>query len=162
MLINWDVVATGLVAPLSVLVVNYLLDLTLACWIVKYFWWLPVRKVMRDKPPLLAGQWEQVWSSGGSVSFSLENDRHSYLEMRQFGRYLYAEYHAKRRTYFFFGRIKGHYVVGSWSDREDELGYFGAVQLRISNSDLLEGMYVGHSNKTGSVGAAEWRWSRVA
>src|SRR5262245_29818710 len=104
-------VLTGLTAPVAVLLVKNLLDLSLAQYFVKYCWWLPVRGLLRERPPKLAGKWEQVWGAGGSESFASETDRHSYILVRQFGSYLYAEFDAKGDEYVFFGKIRGSYVV---------------------------------------------------
>lgn len=84
-----NVIATGLAAPVAVLIVKTLLDLSLARWFVKYFYWLPVRGLFRERPQDLSGKWEQIWEPGGSETFNNATDRHSYTHIKQFGRYVY-------------------------------------------------------------------------
>jgi len=158
--IDFNVVATGLAAPVAVLLIKTLLDLSLSHCFVKYFYWLPVRGLFRDNPQNLSGKWEQVWGAAGSESFHQITHRHSYTYIRQFGCYLYAEFESKGKTYCFFGRVKGSYVTAEWYDKGDKHAYFGMAQLRVSGSSVLEGMYVGHSHKTSLVGSDIWMWSK--
>ena len=156
--LDYNVIATGLAAPVAVLVVKTLLDFSLAHYFVKFFWWLPVRGLFRDHPMELSGKWEQVWGSGGSPNFIEATDRHSYTTIRQFGRYMYAEFDSKGRTYCLFGKIRGSYVIAEWYDREDKHAYFGAAQFRILDARTLEGLYIGHSRRTATVGQDTWNW----
>jgi len=158
--LDLNVIATGLVAPIAVLLVKILLDFSLAHYFVKYFWWLPVRSLFRDHPPKIAGKWEQAWGAADSPSFQQSTDRHSYTDIKQFGCYIYAEFDAKGQTYCLFGKIRGSYVVAEWYDKSDRHAYFGAAQFRIINSKILEGRYIGHSQRTGLVGSDEWKWQK--
>lgn len=160
--VNFDinVIATGLAAPIAVLIVKVLLDFSLAHYWVKYFYWLPVRSIFRDLPQDISGKWEQSWEPGGSLHFQDPLARHSYTKLRQFGRYVYAEFDSKQKTYCMFGRIKGGYVIGEWHDQGDKHGYFGTFELRIVGSEAMEGLYVGHSHRTGLVGHDAWKWTK--
>lgn len=55
MSIDWNVIATGLLAPVAVLIVKTILDFKSAPLFVKYFWWIPVRGMFRSKPIKIAG-----------------------------------------------------------------------------------------------------------
>ncbi|MBX8517769.1 hypothetical protein K5D69_24115 [Pseudomonas cichorii] len=159
--IDWNVVATGLIAPSAVLVVKTMLDFSLSHYFVKYLHWLPVRGFFREKPPKLAGKWEQFWEAPGSPNFVEKTDRHSYTSIKQFGRYIYAEFDAKGKGYCIFGVIKNSYITGEWYDRDDQHAYFGTVQLKITDASQLEGLYIGHSNRTSLVSSGAWTWRRA-
>lgn len=161
MSIDLNVIATGLAAPVAVLVVKTLLDFSLAHIFVKWFWWFPVRGIFRDAPPDLSGPWEQKWESAGSPDFQNETDRHSHTKLRQFGRYCYAEFYSKGILYCLFGKIESRYVIGSWYDKKDKHAYFGAFQLRVIDGETLEGKYVGHSRRTCVVQQDNWKWKKV-
>ena len=162
--LDYNVIATGLItglaAPVAVLLVKTLLDFSLAHYFVKYLWWLPVRGLFRDNPIDLTGKWEQVWGSGGSQTYQDPTDRHSYTTIRQFGRYVYAEFDAKGDTYAFFGKIRGAYLIAEWYDIKDKYAYFGAAQFRIVDRKNMEGLYVGHSRRTAAVGQDAWHWRK--
>lgn len=160
MSIDLNVVATGLVAPCAVLVVKTLLDFSLSHCFVKYLHWLPVRGLFRERPPLITGKWEQIWEAPDSPGFKNITHRHSYTRIKQFGRYLYAEFDAKGRTYCIFATIKNSYITGEWYDQNDRHAYFGTLQLKIIDSDSMSGLYIGHSQRTGRVSSGEWSWSR--
>lgn len=162
MIVNIDlnVIATGLAAPVAVLLVKTVLDFSLAHCFVKYFHWLPVRGLFRDHPQDLSGKWEQTWESGGSESFRNATDRHSYTNIKQFGRYVYAEFDSKGKAYCLFGRIRNGYVIGEWYDKADRYAYFGAMQLRIVGGEVLKGLYIGHSFRSGEVGNDAWNWHK--
>ncbi|MDF0730017.1 hypothetical protein P0Y43_04645 [Pseudomonas entomophila] len=160
--IDWNVIATGLIAPSAVLVVKTMLDFSLSHYFVKYLYWLPVRGFFRDRPPKLSGKWEQVWEAPGSPNFSEKTDRHSYTSIKQFGRYIYAEFDAKGKSYCIFGVIKNSYITGEWYDRDDQHAYFGTLQLKVTDSAHLEGLYIGHSHRTSLVGSGAWTWNRVS
>lgn len=155
-----NVVATGLAAPVAVLLVKTLLDFSIAHYFVKYIGMLPVRSIFRDHPPDLSGNWEQLWSSAGSQNFPNDIDRHSHASIRQFGRYCYAEFYSKSILYCMFGKIENAYLIGTWYDKKDKHAYFGAFQLRIIDSHNLEGKYVGHSRRNGLVQQDDWKWKK--
>lgn len=160
--VNFDinVIATGLAAPVAVLLVKALLDFSLAQQFVKYLHKLPLRSIFRDMPQDLSGRWEQTWEAGGSLHFQDPLSRHSYTELKQLGRYVYAEFDSKKKGYCMFGRIKNGYVVGDWYERKNKHGYFGTFQLRIVGDEALDGLYVGHSHRTGLVGHDSWKWAK--
>nr|WP_319528685.1 hypothetical protein [Pseudomonas laurentiana] len=160
--IDWNVIATGLIAPGAVLCIKTLLDFSLSHYFVKYFHWLPVRGFFRDRPPKLTGKWEQVWEAPGSPNFTEVVDRHSYTHIKQFGRYVYAEFDAKGRNYCVFGVVKNSYITGEWYDRDDNHAYFGTLQLKIIDASNLEGLYIGHSHRTSLVASGRWVWRRVS
>ncbi|MEE9706498.1 hypothetical protein [Aeromonas veronii] len=160
MTFDLNVIATGLAAPVAVLIVKTLLDFSLAHYFVKYFFWLPVRGFFRDHPQDLSGKWEQTWEPGGSETFINPTDRHSYTHIKQFGRYVYAEFDSKGRTYCMFGKIRNGYVIGEWFDKADRYAYFGAMQLRIAGGNVLKGLYIGHSFRTSEVGYDKWNWQK--
>lgn len=160
--IDWNVIATGLLAPVAVLIVKTILDFKLAPLFVKCFWWIPVHGMFREKPINIAGNWEQIWESAGSLGFSESIERHSHPVVRQFGSYCYAEFQSKAKTYVVFGRIVNNYLVGDWYDKNDIHGYFGAFQLQIIDSMLMKGRWIGHSKTKYEVKGDEWTWTKVS
>lgn len=110
---NFDlnVIATGLAAPCAVFIIKTLLDFSLSHYFVKYLHWIPVRGLFRERPPAISGKWEQIWEAPDSPSFKDVADRHSYTDVKQFGKYLYAEFDAKGKTYCMFATIKNSYVT---------------------------------------------------
>lgn len=159
--LDFNVIITGLAAPVSVLLVKTLLDFSLAHFIVKYFWWFPTRSIFRDAPTNLSGVWEQQWGAAGSSDFQNDIDRHSHLILRQFGRYCYAEYYSKGFLYCLFGKIENAYLIGTWRDKKNKHSYFGAFQLRVVDGKILEGKYVGHSRHTCVVQQDDWKWTKI-
>ena len=159
---NFDVnvILTGLAAPCAVLLVKTLLDFSLSHWFVKYLSWLPVRGVFRERYPALGGRWEQIWEAPHSPNFEEVSDRHSHTEIKQFGRYIYAEFYAKDRVYCLFGVIKGMYVTGEWYDKTDRQAYFGSFQVKIFGEREMDGLYVGHSRRTSTVESGAWKWKK--
>jgi hypothetical protein len=159
--IAWSTVATGVASFAAGVVVKTLLDLRLGVTMVKYLWWLRPRRVFGENPYGLAGRWEHIWASGGSKAFAKEIDRHGHPQIWQFGVYCYAEFVSKGRTYAFFGRIAGQYFVGEWFDLKDRSGYYGTFELRIVNSDKMEGMWIGHSQEEARIRVGRSSWRRV-
>ncbi len=159
--LDWNVIATGLAAPVAVLIVKTLLDFSLAHYFVQWFSWIPTRGLFRHKYPNLKGQWEQIWGAANSEDFKEEIDRHSYTEIKQFGSFCYAEIKSKGVTYAVFGQIRNSYLFGEWYDKDDKYAYYGAFQLRIVDSNLLEGKFVGHSKKTCEVKQDSWIWNKA-
>lgn len=155
-----NTVVTGLAAPVAVLIVKTLLDFSLAHYWVKWFYWIPVRSIVRNLPQDISGKWEQRWESGGSLHFQDPLARHSYTELKQFCYYVYAEFDSKQKTYCMFGRIKGCYVIGEWYEKNNKHGYFGTFELRIVGSEALDGLYIGHSHRTSLVGQDAWKWEK--
>jgi hypothetical protein len=146
-----------------VLLLKFLLDLRLANFAVKYLFWIPIRAILREKPMELAGEWEHIWSSGGSISFASPTSRHGHSSLRQWGSYCYAEFYSNSGRYAFFGKIKGNFVVGEWFDVNDPAGYFGVFQLEIVTSHALKGLWIGHSKQKRDIrcDTSEWKKIRV-
>lgn len=160
--IDWQSVITGSLTFLILLVIKLLLDLKLVQLFVKYCSWLPVRNFFRSKPVSISGKWEQTWESADSESFEKATDRHSHPEIKQLGSYCYAEFIARGVSYVLFGRVVDSYVVGDWYDKEDPLGYFGAFQLEIINSEAMRGKWIGHSKIAHVVKGDEWHWRKLS
>jgi hypothetical protein len=159
--IDLNVIATGLLAPIAVLIVKTILDFKLAPLFVKNFWWLPVRGMFRSKPIKISGNWEQTWESAGSPGFTESSERHSHPIIRQFGSYCYTEFISKGVTYIVFGKIVNEYFVGDWYDKDDAYGYFGAFQLQIIDSNTMNGRWIGHSKTKHEVKGDQWKWSKL-
>lgn len=139
-----------------------LLDMNLAVKLVKYFHWMPVRFLFRTKPFVVKGKWTQLWENKVTENYATEDIRQSEMEIKQFGKYCYAEYRIKNdELYYIFGEIKGNNIVGKWGDRNNELGYFGAFELRILDSKTIKGRWIGHSNNSPErINTGEWKWKR--
>jgi len=159
--VDWSHVLTASIALVIGIVLKTLLDLKLAVFVVKHFSWVPTRWLFRHREHHLAGQWEHVWDSGGSEAFEDVRHRHGHPLMKQFGSYCYAEFFARGKLYYFFGRISGEHFVGEWADARDRLGYFGAFQLRIIDSDKMEGLWIGHSKTNGEIRSDKSVWTRI-
>jgi hypothetical protein len=160
MTIDTTTVVTGCLTFALGLVLQTLLDLHIAQFLVKYFWWLPVRNIFRTKPPRLGGVWEEYWDAE-TDSFPDQRDRHGHVMLRQLGSYCYGEFFSKQITYCIFGQIQGAYIIGRWYDRADELGYFGSFQLTIVDSSNLHGRWFGHSKTRPGIRHGEWTWKRI-
>jgi len=160
-MINWGSVLTASAGFIVGLIVKTMLDLRLALFVVKYFWWIPIRWLFRQKPVNLSGQWEHTWESGGSPAYVDPRDRHGHPKIRQFGSYCYADFYSQGKTYCFFGKIFGDYIVGEWFDLNDHAGYFGAFQLRIVDSKELDGLWIGHSKTSVAIRADKSVWTKL-
>ena len=139
-----------------------MLDLNLAIKLVKYFHWIPVRFLFRTKPFKISGKWIQLWENNVSEDYNSDDIRQSELDLKQFGKYCYAEYRIKNdELYFIYGEIRGNNIVGKWSDRINDLGYYGAFELRILDQNNIKGRWIGHSNKNpDKINTGEWIWKR--
>lgn len=158
--INWGSIATGTITFIALLALKTLLDLRVALVFVKWFSWLPVRNVFRNKPLSLAGQWDQTWESADSESFTKGSDRHSNPIIKQLDCYCYAEFFSKKVKYILFGKVIGSYLVGDWYDANDPHGYFGAFQLEIVDSKTMKGRWVGHSKTSHEIKGDVWEWNK--
>ncbi|MGI8465682.1 hypothetical protein [Pectobacterium punjabense] len=158
--LDWNVITTGLIAPIAVLCVKTLLDMKLIRLFVKYFHWIPVRGMFRSNPINISGEWEQTWDSNDSINFPESVDRHSRTFIYQFGAYCYAEFTSKSDSYVLFGEIVGDFLVGEWYEKHDKKGYFGAVQLEIIDSNTMNGRWIGHSKTKHEVKGGIWRWKK--
>ncbi len=159
--IDWPHVATAAVSLVVGIVLRTVLDLRLGIAIVKYFWWVRPRWIFGENPHGLGGTWDHVWDPGGSVGFANAADRHGHPTIRQLGSYCYAEFISKGKTYYFFGRVVGQYFVGEWFDLKDRSGYYGVFELRILNSNTMEGKWIGHSQTTADIRVDDSHWKRV-
>lgn len=159
--IDWTAVATGAASFMVLLVIKILIDFRLGALIVKNLHWFPVRNWFRDKPPKLAGTWEQIWGAGGSESFSDVATRHDHTVIKQFGNYCYTEFFSNKVRYALFGHINQNYIVGDWYAVEDPLGYFGAFQLEIVDSNTIDGKWIGHSKTTKKIRSDNFTATRV-
>lgn len=159
--INWTQIIVSALPFAILLTIKFLLDLRLASFAVKWFYWLPVRNIFREKPAQIDGDWEHVWQAGGSLSFHEEKSRVGHTTMRQLGSYCYAEFYSNLRRYAFFGSIKGNYIVGEWYDIKDNAGYFGVFQLEIITSSRLNGLWLGHSKVGREIRHDLSQWTKV-
>jgi hypothetical protein len=160
-LINWTTVLSSAAAFVVGIVVKTLLDFRLALWLVRYFWWVRPRWILGENPHTLAGTWEHIWGAGGSEGYANPTDRHCHATMRQLGRYCYADMIYKGVRYYFYGAVHGQYLVGEWFDLTDRSGYFGVFQLRVVNSNRMEGKWMGHSQSEQIIRVDTSEWTRV-
>jgi hypothetical protein len=159
--IDYSNILTSIAAFGAGIVVKTLLDLRLGIGMVKYFWWIRPRWIFGENPHSLGGTWEHTWGSGGSDAYSEATDRHDHATLRQLGRYFYADYISKKKRYYFFGRVFGSYAVGEWFDLKDRSGYYGTFELRIVNSDCMQGKWMGHSQQSHEIRVDSSVWKRV-
>lgn len=159
--ISWSSVAVGAGPFLLVLILKLLIDFRLAPFAVKLLFWLPVRNYFRAKPIALGGAWEHIWGRGGSSGFEKDVDRHGHPKLRQLGSYIYAEFYSQQKLYAFFGEIKHGYVVGDWYDVRDPAGYFGVFHLEIVNSNVMRGLWLGHSKSERTIRHDTTSWTRI-
>ena len=159
--LDWNHIVTAIIAFVLGLIIKTLLDLDLAKFIVKWFYWLPVRFIFRDKPADLSGDWEQIWDfSAIDSAFSEITERHSHTEIKQFGSYCYSEFYSGESKYFFFGVISNNYIRGKWGDIKDKFGYHGVFELEIKTSKSLEGKWIGHRKKGKGIDGDNWIWKK--
>ena len=157
---NPSTILTWVGLTIALIVVRFLLDLELAPRSVKYFYWIPVRTVVRDKPLDLNGVWQQQWQ-GATTSFQDSIDRFSSARIRQLWRYCYVEFAVAGTDYVLFGQIRGDYLIGTWVNATDDLGYFGSCQLEIVDSRTLKGRWIGHSKTSREIKHGDWDWNRA-
>ena len=139
-----------------------LLDFNLAIYIVKYFHWIPVRSIFRNKPEKIAGDWTQMWENETSEKYKDESGRKSQFKIKQFGKYIYGEFRNNNdEEYYVFAELIGKNIVGKWADKNSSLGYFGALELRIIDKNNINGIWLGHSNsKPDKINTNTWIWKR--
>lgn len=152
-----------LLIPLILLGINFLLDLELSLWLIKYFHFLNFfisRTTFRDRPIQISGKWDQTWSEISSQRY----DSKSETIIKQFGRYCYSEFKSETRTYIFFGKLEGQYLYGKWfdkdSDRKNNIGYFGSFQLKINDGSQMDGLWIGHSASVSKIKSGPWVWEK--
>ena len=152
----------GTLAALAViLMIRALLDLEIGVWVIRLLHWVPTRWIFRHRHLVLNGNWEHIWS-GDTGRFKSETERHGNHFMYQFFRWTYAGTRSNGKVFTAFGRIQGDYLIGHWYDNHDEVGYFGAFQLRIIDSNKLEGTWIGHSKTNPAlIRIGAWEWKKV-
>ena len=140
------------------------LDLRLGLWVIRLFHWIPngiTRRIFRNDPPNLSGQWECIWSHGGSEQYKNETDRYSQPKLLQLDKYCYAKFIFKGRKYEMLGRIHGTFMVGEWFETVDKYGYFGAFEIKIINSNEMTGIWIGHSKEKSIIRCDKFEWKKV-
>lgn len=144
------------------IVLKTILDLNLALYVVKYLNRLPVRWLFRTKPEVISGQWTQHWENDISDRYQDKAGRQSALTIKQFGKYIYGEFRVNNdEEYFVFGEIIGRNIIGKWGDRRNSLGYYGSYELRIIDTNKIEGIWLGHSNsQPNDINHNRWTWKR--
>ena len=145
------------------LLLKALLDFNLAIFIVKFFYWIPMRAIFRIKVHKISGKWQQTWINETSVKYPRQEDTTSEVKIRQFGKYCYAEFGSLNGNehYYLFGEVLDKLIIGKWADRTTSLGYFGSFELRIVNNNRLEGIWLGHSNEQpDKINSNQWLWTR--
>lgn len=144
------------------IILKTILDFNLAFFVVKYFHWMPVRWLFRTKPEIISGQWAQLWENDISDKYQDKAGRQSSLILKQFGKYIYGEFRANNdEEYFVFGEIIGRNLIGKWGDRKNTLGYYGSYELRIIDSNNIDGIWLGHSNsQPNKINHNKWTWKR--
>jgi len=160
--ISYSAVATSVASFAAGIVVKTILDLRLGILMVKYLGWIRPRWIFGANPYELSGTWDQEWGSGGSVLFANDVDRHGHPKIWQLGSYCYVEFISKSKTYYCFGRVVGAYFIGEWFDVKDRTGYYGTFELRIVNSDQMQGKWIGHSQTASEIRVDDWQWKRVS
>lgn len=156
-----------LFTPLIPFVIGFILktmlDRNLGAYLVKYLYWLPVRSIFRIKVEDISGEWKQVWDNTLSQRYPAEQARTSNMTIRQFGSYVYAEFRSNNdEIYYIYGELIGRNIVGKWRDKKNNLGYFGAFEVRIMDSRHIQGIWCGHSNaKPEEIYVDAWKWTRL-
>ncbi|APU97173.1 hypothetical protein BV902_13125 [Sphingobacterium sp. B29] len=139
-----------------------LLDLNLAPHLIKTLSHIPVRSIYRIKSPDICGLWIQLWEINDSEKYVPEVSRKSELKISQFGKYFYGEFRSNNdEQYAVFGEIRGMNLLGTWYDKKNEFGYYGAFELKIIDNNLIKGKWLGHSSSDlNQIKSNEWNWSR--
>ena len=159
--LDWSSIIPGILGFVLGLILKGLLDLNFAMVSVKYLSWLPVRSIFRSTPKEVSGSWEQKWDFTTDGRYINETDRHSHTEIKQLWKYIYAEFYSENDKYYIFGEIKDNYIIGHWGDLKDKEGYFGSFQLRVINSSLMTGRWIGHSKSTQDIFGDNWHWKKM-
>jgi hypothetical protein len=159
---NYMSLISGVLIFLLGVVVKLILDLNLAPILVKWLSYINLisRAIFRNMPPSLSGDWDVYWESD-SKDFADSSDRTPKAKIYQFGNYTFCEYEAGGRIYCFFGKSKNTYLTGNYWDKKDPLGYHGAFQLKIINSEKMIGRWAGHSNKSIVINTNTYIWDKV-
>lgn len=159
---NFMSLVSGVLIFITGIIVKLVLDLNLAPILVKWLSYINLvsRTIFRKIPPSLSGSWQVYWESD-SEDFKDSNDRTKTAKIYQFCNYIFCEYEAGERKYCFFGKSKNTYLTGNYWDKNDPLGYHGAFQLKIINSENMVGRWAGHSNKNNEINTNTYIWEKV-
>ncbi len=144
------------------IILKIILDFNLALFIVKYFDWVPIRSIYRTKPAKIKGVWSQLWDNETSQRYEHCSSRSSEIKIKQFGHYIYGEFRANNdEIYYVFGELIDRNIIGKWRDKKSDLGYYGALELRIIDETHIEGIWLGHSNSNPTqINSNNWKWER--
>lgn len=148
------------IALLLALVIRMLLDLKVGVFSVKYLHFIPVRSIFRINPPIIKGQWEQIWDVE-SLNFPKKSKRKSSTKIKQLGNYCYCEFESEEKIYVLFGKIDREQLIGEWFDKNDVLGYSGSFHLIIKNGVQMDGLWIGNSKSIVQVKSGNWSWKKV-
>ena len=161
MTIDWNHILTGTIGLAIGVFLKTLLDFNIAIYIIRWFHWLPVRWLFRTSPNVVSGLWEQIWNFESTSSFPKDIDRHSNVTIRQLGVFCYGEFHSKGKTYCIYAQTRENFIYGSWFDKKDKLGYFGTFELRVIDSNNMEGKWIGHSKTKQDIFGDTWIWKKI-
>jgi hypothetical protein len=157
---NWALIATAFGFLIAVLV-KTAFDFHFGLWIVRLFYWVPVRWLFQEKIPNLHGSWSHIWHHVGSTHKDDEL-HHDNSALYQLGRYVCCKHYADGVLYEFFGIIRGGFISGIWFDPKSPLGYSGAFHLRIVSEKSLRGHWIGHSvhSHPSEIQGNTWIWTK--
>lgn len=163
MQIEWSHILSVTIGFAISLVLKILLDFKIAVWLVKRLHKVSLRSFFRTKYYDISGFWEQTWDfSDTETTYQNETDRKSLLEVKQLGKYIYAEFTSKDKTYGVFGKIKeSNFITGDWFDINDSLGYYGSFQLKIIDKVEMQGKWIGHSKRKNTINGDKWLWTKL-
>jgi len=145
------------------IILKIILDFRLGPYVVQYLYWINVRSIFRMKVEEVSGNWVQIWHSRLSQSHVTDEQRTSKMTIRQFGSHIYAEFRSNNdEEYYIFGELIGRSIVGKWRDKNNNLGYFGAFEMRIIDNRLISGIWCGHSNvRPNEIYTDQWDWKKL-
>lgn len=145
------------------IVLKVCLDRNLGAYLVKYLYWMNVRSIFRMKVENIAGEWVQIWHNALSQKYPDDRLRTSKMSIKQFGSYMYAEFRSNNdEEYYIYGEIIGRNIIGKWRDKNSDLGYFGALEMRIVDNQYVNGIWCGHSHeKPNEIYSDHWEWKRM-
>jgi len=154
-------IISGAITFVIIFAIKQLLDLKLAHWWIKYFYWVSLRNYLREKPHNISGKWEEQWYLLGANNFEDPVKRHSHPIIKQLGQYCYAEFISDGITYGVFGTIMNDYLIGEWFDISDRIGYFGSFHLKIDSNKSMKGKWLGHSKSFHGIREGDWIWKKL-
>lgn len=159
--IDWTSLLIGASPFLIGLILKFLIDIKL--WppliVILSSLKVPVKRIYGEDPPNLRGEWDVEWESK-SENFPDPKDRHKCSKVYQYSTFIYATYAGKDRRYCMTGKIEERYLTGVWYDKKDKLGYRGAFQLRIVNSSIMKGRWLGFSSTSEVINSDSYTWTK--